>query len=709
MIKILKSIPEKSNLESNPFENRTRLAWLQTIKSQGFDRGVEHNFSIAREMLRSGYTVNAIELINSVLDTMSTQESFFYNYSLPLTDLLAISYFRLGEDENCLQDNSTDNCILPFRESNIHSKRRGAEKAIELLEYLLNYFPNNYTYHWLLNLSYMAIGKYPDEVPQQWVIPNLEGEELTHSSRYRDVAQMSGIDGFGRAGGSAVEDYDQDGFYDIISSSWGLSDQVHYYRNMGDGQFEKRTIESNLLGITGGLNMVQGDYNNDGFTDLFILRTGWLGDEGAHPNSLLRNNGDGTFTDVTILSGVYSENPTQTACWGDYNNDGWIDLFVGNETWPEMISDEVKGIYTGSSKTEKIHKSELFLNNQDGTFSNVAQETGLDVIGFIKGAIWLDINNDGWQDLYLSRLGEKNLLFENQGYMNDVDIFFKDVSEQAGVFDPIDSFPVLSFDINNDGWEDIFVSGYSNSSGDVARDYLGLRHNGETPRLYLNNKDGTFKDITLTSGMSHPLLTMGCNYGDINNDGYLDIYLGTGDPDLRSVQPNRMFLNDKGKAFRDITFSSRFGHLQKGHGVSFSDFDNDGDLDIFSVIGGAYEGDIYKNILLENPGDNDNNWIGIELKGSMSNRDAIGARIAIETDRGLKIYRTISSGGTFGQSPFAQLIGIGHAKKVKSIEVIWPGSTISQVIRDLDADKWYLIEQGDSNLSVIPKQSFNFF
>ena len=167
-----------------------------------------------------------------------------------------------------------------------------------------------------------------------------------------------------------MEDFDNDGFLDIIATSWGLDDPLRYFRNQGDGTFAERTAAAGLTGLVGGLNAVQTDFDNDGFADVLVLRGGWFGADGLHPNSLLRNQGDGTFADVTEAAGLLTLHPTQTAAWADFDNDGWLDLFVGNE-----------------SSAEEHHPCELFRNQGDGTFIDVAAEVGLDVDGFVKG--WL--------------------------------------------------------------------------------------------------------------------------------------------------------------------------------------------------------------------------------------------------------------------------------------------------------------------------------
>ena len=679
MIRILSEKSEMVNPEINLYANKKRLAWLQNqIFDDHISATLQHQSVIANEMLNAGYTQQSIDQYNDVLYTIDSlkinpPESFM----TAIHDLLAITHFRHGEETNCLDGHNAESCIMPIRGAGIHRNKNNAEIAINIYKSLLEKNPKDYVYRWLINLAYMVKGDYPDKVPQRWLIPQLTPSDSITFPEFTEIAESAGLDHISLAGGSIADDFDGDGLIDIMVSSWGLDNQLHYFKNMGHRGFEDRTESANLTGITGGLNMVHGDYDNDGWVDVFVLRGGWFGEDGNHPNSLLKNNGDGTFTDVTISTNIYSEHPTQTASWGDFNNDGWLDLFIGNESTE------------GSN-----HISELYQNNGDGTFSDVAQAHNINAIGFIKAVIWGDINNDGFLDLYISRLGEPNLLFQNSGPENNY--HFKEISKKSGVTEPLNSFPAWFWDFNNDGWEDIWVSGYDNSSGHVAMDYLGLKHDGESPRLYQNNKDGTFTDVTKKANLDHPLLTMGSNFGDLNNDGFLDFYAGTGDPDYRSIQPNRMFLNNRGESFDDVTFHGRFGHLQKGHGVSFADFDRDGDLDIHAVMGGAYEGSVYQNALFENPGGWNNHWIGISLRGNKTNKLAVGVRIEIMLESGTVIYRTVSSGGSFGGNPFDQMIGLGKNGNIKTINIFWPGSGTTQTFSGVDINARYLVNENGS-------------
>ncbi|MBN8247692.1 MAG: CRTAC1 family protein, partial [Verrucomicrobia bacterium] len=325
---------------------------------------------------------------------------------------------------------------------------------------------------------------------------------------------------------------------------------------------------------------------------------------------------------------------------------------------------------------------------------------GLDVVGWVKGVAAGDYDNDGRPDLYISRLGEPNLLFRNEGPLPGIAAGwrFADVTHAAGVAEPRFSFPTWFFDFDNDGWEDLFVGGYRASDvGDLAADYLGLPHHAERPRLYRNRGDGTFQDVTHAMGLDRVLLAMGANHGDLDNDGWLDFYLGTGEPDLSALMPNRMFRNAGGTRFQDVTTAGGFGHLQKGHGVSFGDLDHDGDQDIYHVLGGAFEGDAYPNALFENPG-HGHHWVKLQVIGTRANRSAIGARIHIQAsgpDGPRTLHRTVSSGGSFGASPLRQEIGLGRCTSLDRVEVTWPGSGARQAFTHLPTGTLIRIREGD--------------
>jgi len=303
-------------------------------------------------------------------------------------------------------------------------------------------------------------------------------------------------------------------------------------------------------------------------------------------------------------------------------------------------------------------------------------------------------------------------LLRNDGPVGSGGWRFTEVASLAGVKEPLLSFGSFFFDYDNDGWPDLFVAGYGawneSMAGSVAADYLGLPSRAERGRLYHNRGDGTFEDVTKAAGLYRVVPAMGLNFGDLDNDGWLDIYLGTGNPEFSSLVPNRMFRNAEGRFFQDVTTAGNFGHLQKGHAVAFGDIDNDGDQDVFELMGGAYLSDKAYSALYENPG-NANRWMSLELEGVRSNRSAIGARIkvALETKNGSRfLYRTVGSGGSFGCSPLRQEIGLGDARRILSVEIFWPTTGLTQKVGGLQLDHRYRIREGVGAAVRVDRPSF---
>ncbi|MEF3079836.1 CRTAC1 family protein [Winogradskyella poriferorum] len=650
------------NVETVPYIfNNAKVAKMeQRLQMVQGNKRLNLLFSYGLELLNAGKTEKSIEIFNELLQAVETQnvqsknELVYY-----LKKQLSIAYMRKAEQDNCMANHNEDSCIIPISPKAQHVIKEGAQQSIKLLNELLRLNPNDLECQYLLNIAHMTLGQYPNGVPKKFRIPESHFVNSEKITQFKDIAMELGVAVNLKSGGTCVDDFNSDGYLDIIASSWGFNDQIRYFENDRQGGFIDKTKDAGLEGVTGGLNLRHADYNNDGNLDFIILRGAWLSVYGSIPNSLMRNNGDGTFTDVTVDSGIYSLNPTQTAVWADINLDGWLDLFIANE-WSEA----------------KQSYCELFLNNTDGTFTNIAKEAGVTVSGFFKGIASGDVNNDLYPDFYLSNYDGPNTL-----YLNKTKEFGKptfEIVENAGVSEPKLSFPTWFFDYNNDGLEDIFVSGYSSSEVLPSEMLLrNIRSNTSEyrPLLYKNNGNNTFTEVSLSTNLKEPAATMGCNFGDLDNDGYLDFYLATGDPDFFSIVPNKMYRNSNGNYFEDVTYSGGFGHIQKGHAIGFGDMDMDGDQDIYAVMGGAVEGDVFRNLLFENPVGNKNNWINIVLEGRKSNRSAIGAKIIItieENNKERKIYNTVDSGASFGGNSLMAEIGLSQATVIKQLEVKWP-------------------------------------
>ncbi len=607
-----------------------------------------------------------------------------------LLELLAAAHLRRDYLEKCVDAHDVEPCTLPIV-GGTDDAQGDSRAAIGLYRQILSEAPEDLRSEWLMNLAFMNVGQYPEGVPKRFRIPSSAFTPEYDIGRFRDVAPALGIDVKGRAGAAIVDDFDGDGYLDILTTSWGTRDPMSYFHNNGDGTFTDWTKRAGLEGITGGLQAVQADYDNDGYPDVLVLRGAWL--RPGMPNSLLHNRGDGTFEDVTERAGLLDARSTQTAAWGDFDNDGKLDLFIGNESTPG----------------KNIDPAQLFHNNGDGTFTDVAREAGAAVVGFIKGVAAGDYDNDGRLDLYISRMGQTNVLLHNDGPDAHGIPHFTDVTAKAGVGEPVQSFPTWFWDYDNDGLLDLFVSGYHADQNEVAREYLGRPIQSGTPRLYRNRGDGTFEDVTKNVGLERVLQTMGSNFGDLDNDGYPDFYVGTGDPDTRSVMPSRMFRNDGGQRFQEVTTSGGFGVLAKGHGVAFADLDNDGDQDVYETLGGAYRGDPFRNVLFLNPG-HGHHWITLRPIGVRSNRSGIGTRIRVDVDtpEGTRsIYVTVGSGGSFGDNSLQQEIGLGDATAIRKIEVWWPASGRRDVYKGIAPDRIYDAREGSAQLQPVDLRRFD--
>lgn len=655
----------------------------------------------AKELLLAGETENAITLLEKLkIDLQARRINKGELDDDKLNRLRALSFIRLGEQNNCISQHCIESCVFPIKGHGMHSQKEGMTLAKEILLEILKKSPNDLESVWLLNIAHMTLNEYPEKVPMPYRFPPQSLISEYPLAKFPDIAGKLKLDVQNLSGGCCIDDFNNDGYLDIITSSSGINSELHVFFNKGDGSFEDRTPKSGLKGLMGGLNINHADYNNDGYPDILILRGGWwYGKNGKIPCSLLKNNGDGTFSDVSFDAGLLGFHPSQTAAWGDFNNDGWLDLFIGNETQEGSMA----------------FPCMLYMNNKNGTFTDVSKKLGLDFIGFVKGVAWNDINNDGLQDLLISVMSGKNKLYLNKGGTSIQNWHFEDISESAGIEAPYVSFPIACWDYNNDGFDDIFISDYgfknqkSNTSA-VAAEFFGLKNNSELLRLYKNNGNSTFTDVSKELHLDKVIIAMGFNYGDIDNDGYLDFFAATGGPDYESIIPNRMFRNNEGKYFQDVTYAGGFGSLQKGHAVAFGDIDNDGDQDIYVVLGGANEGDFFHNSLYENPG-NSNHWITLKLQGIKSNRSAIGARIKITKEKdGVTsiVYNQVSTGGSFGSSSLQQEIGLGKADKINKIEIFWPTSGTNQIFKNVAMNKFYEIREDNNELIPLKRKQIVF-
>jgi len=678
----------------NPNVGRHRLEVLMKLAADASQKDpawrYEFALSLSQEQLKFGEADEAIRVLAEELESEEAAGPDPVREKT-LLEALAIAHLKKGELDNCLTAGGRFTCTLPLEGSGQKNKR-GSQAAAGFLEKLLAVSPENVRYRWLLNIAHMALGTYPEAVPATFLIPPTVFESEADIGRFEEIAPEAGLYNLKLAGGGIVDDFDNDGLLDIVATSWDPCGSMTYYHNDGDGRFSDHTTRAGLDGQTGGLNAVQTDYNNDGWLDVLVVRGGWMRVDGRMRMSLLRNNGDNTFTDVTYLAGVASPAfPRNSALWTDFDLDGDLDLYACSESEPlTRLADPSSG---GNAT---VYPSQLFRNDGDGTFTDVAWQAGVTNDRYCKGSNSGDYDNDGDQDIYVS-----NFAGDNRLYRNDGDGTFTDVARESGVIEPQDSFATWFWDYDNDGWLDIFVAGYGFDLLPEAADYLGLPNDGARMKLYRNLGGGGFEDVTKEAGLYRVFLTMGSNYGDFDNDGYPDFLLGTGTPSFDAIDPGVAYRNNGTGHFKNVTFSAGFGHLQKGHGTGFGDLDRDGDQDVFVQMGGFRYGDRFLSALYENPG-HGNRWLSVKLMGTKSNRAAIGARVRVVVrmaDGEREVHSFVTNGGSFGASSLEQEMGLGQALAIEQVEVRWPSGAF-QMLRGVPLDSRIEVVEGEDGFRL---------
>jgi hypothetical protein len=492
--------------------------------------------------------------------------------------------------------------------------------------------------------------------------------------------------------GVCVADYDGDGFQDIyfvngrnLDADLGLRNAL--YRNNGDGTFTDVTEKAGVPGNAYGLGCVWGDYDNDGHPDLYVTQYG--------KNVLYRNNGDGTFTDVTAKARVDGSDFGTVfhsgATFFDYDRDGYLDLYAGGyvEFGPRSKQTCTIGYVVQASCAPSEYKGSpavLYHNNRDGTFTNVTKAAGIyQPKGKNLSVQAIDYDNDGWPDLFVANDGLEVYLYHNEHNGT-----FKEVALTSGVArganGNVMAAMCISFgDYDNDGLLDLYISDWQ-GSGD---------------HIWHNDGEGFLEEVTERTGIfasTSRVLSFGGGFFDYDNDGRLDLFIANGHvyqgvektaPEIHYKQINLLFHNEGNGKFVDVTSAagSGFATTHLGRGAAFADFRNDGSIDI--VVGN--NGD--PPLLLRNRSSSGNHFVNFRLAGTKSNRDAMGARIKLLAG-GMVQVREIAGGGSYlSQSDLRAHFGLGSNTRVASIEISWP-SGIQQTFRDLAADQFYLVEEG---------------
>ena len=317
-------------------KERARLMHEMLVHSTDADSRETMRLSYAIELLRAGDTQKALDELARTEQQLKRSNPLLWNDEKQKVQLLQVAgSMRLGEEQNCCAVNNPNSCLIPIRGAGIHTRQAGSTRAMQLLREILQEHPDDPQARWLLNIAAMTVGQYPEGVPSQWRISPTVFQSEYDIKRFPNIASPVGLNVLGLWGGAVVDDLDGDGEPRCDGLCSGLAGSAALFHNNGDATFTERTKEARLTGETGGLNMIQADYDNDGHTDILLLRGGWMGTAGRFPSSLLRNNGDGTFADVTKQAGLMRAGPTQTAS-------GWITTMMGGWICTSATSSELE-------------------------------------------------------------------------------------------------------------------------------------------------------------------------------------------------------------------------------------------------------------------------------------------------------------------------------------------------------------------------------
>ena len=497
-------------------------------------------------------------------------------------------------------------------------------------------------------------------------------------------------------------DYDNDGWQDIFfvnSMDWSGHKSVGksfpaLYHNNHDGTFTDVTKEAGLAVETYGQGCAVGDYDNDGFDDLYLTTVG--------SNHLYHNLGNGKFADVTAKAGVADPGFSSSAIWFDYDNDGKLDLFVTHYiTWSietdQYCSLDNKNKSYCTPQTFKGESATLFHNRGDGTFENVTQRAGLhDPTSKSLGVAMLDYDDDGWMDLFVSNDTEPNKLYHNNhnGTFTDAAILAGIALSDSGRVRA--GMGTDAGDYDNSGRQGLLIGNFTN----------------ESMALYRNDGSGLFTDEASTSGlgqMTNQSLTFGAFFFDYDLDGLLDVFAANGhvsddisvvQPTVRYAQPAGIYRNKGGKKFEDV--SAKLGRaLQKpvvGRGAAYADFDNDGDLDLAITANNG------PARLLRNDNANQNDMLRVKTVGTRSNRDGIGAKLTLTTNKGTRLFAMVKSGSSYlSQSELPVTFGLGKPDegKTANLEIVWPSGQ-KDSIPNIKPNQFITIKEGKGILSAKP-------
>lgn len=691
--------------------------WLEFMQKLSFDPAVGmwtfdavqeeglSDFERGRLAFHRGRFAEAVPLLEASVEREGdSRERLFW---------LAMTHMRLAEATNCLaplrgEDERNESplregegrdgkaaglaghaahehglfCTLPLTRP--HEEKQHSRRAMELLTLLLDrYDPEDRLHRWLLNFSAMTIEEFPQGVPERYRLdsPFVDAfygdtarrrREKYSWLRFTDRARELGVENFGAGRGVAVEDFDRDGDLDLVAT--GARFSVRYFRNEAGRAFTDLTDAMGLAGMLQPFTVTAADFDNDGWVDLLVARP-------FDHYDLFRNREGRGFENVTRASGLLDgKAPDELAAswvtaWGDVENDGDLDLFVAN--WAFKMP------FLSGIMARPRMDSKLFVNDGGGRFHDGGRELGLEPVladRYFIGAAFGDYDGDGFADLFLSSpLRGTSVLLRNEGGLR--------FSPSPAYTRTEPGFTGAFLDANQDGRLDLFHAGFGDARTSILQGVFGEKrqeYKTNHSSILLQEADGRFREHNEAfGGLDMPMSTMGASYGDLDNDGCFDFYLGTGNPEPWFIAPKLMYVGvarDRRCTgeLENVSMLEGFGNVQKGHGIVFFDFDGDGDQDVYSALGGMWPADQWVSQLFVNESALQASWLEVRLRGRKTNYFGVGARLKVtaRTADGTEVvrYRQMDNTTGFGSAPYLAHVGLADAVAVEGVEVEWPAS-----------------------------------
>lgn len=551
------------------------------------------------------------------------------------------------------------------------------EEAGEVYRRALEREPSDLLAQWCQKLATIRGADPPEKSSNLAYPPEDRARAPVH---FTNVARTLGLDVLNRGRGNAWADFDGDGREDLFCA--GIRDPHVLFRGLDEGRFRNVTGASGLGDPRGGWASLAADVDNDGDVDLYVTRDAW---SGPGTNSLYLNDGKGRFVDRAVEAGVTADGDSFMAAFADYDKDGLLDVYVANGVSLRQGSPNV-----------------LYRNLGNGRFEDVSEAAGVANDGSSVGCAWGDYDGDGDPDLYVANYGGDNALYRNRG-----DGTFEDVTLASKTVGPRYSFVTFFFDYDNDARLDLFVASWTSDFRTALRSGVEGRVVDPERRLTLlhNDGDGTFRDVTERAGLARNTGTMGAAFFDLDNDGHLDILLGNGGPTMDRYEPDLIFHNRGDGTFLEISRSSGLDNLGKTHGITAHDLDGDGFLDLYASVGGQEIGDRQPNAFYRNEGSVDpqgsqaHHWLRIRLIGTRSSRDAVGTKVTVWTGDELR-FQERAIGGGFGSTSSPPLhFGLGRHTGADRVEIVWP-SGARQTLVDVPADRSLRVREGEEGYQL---------